>query len=91
LCVVGEVGLVRYRFATLRRDHIHGALGQGQVEIDDQNASTRARQQDRRRPSIADTIACRTATGDDGHFACKTCIILGTCLRGTHGWHSNPY
>ena len=67
------------------------ALGQSPVEIDDQNASTRTGQQDRSRPSIADAITCRTATGNDSHFACQTSVVIGTCLRGTHGWHSNPY
>ena len=85
LRAIGEIGLMRCRSAALRGDHVHGALGESQIAVDDENASAGTREQDGRGAAVADAVARRAATGDDSNLAGQAGIVLGACLRGAHG------
>ena len=62
-------------FATLGLDHFDRALGKPRIEIGHHHVGTGARQQDRRSPAIADTVARSTPTADDCDLAGQTVTL----------------
>ena len=58
--------------ATLGLDHFDRAPGKPTIEIGHHHLGTGARQQDRRSPAIADTVARSTPTADDCDLASQT-------------------
>src|SRR5439155_607904 len=68
--VVRDVGLERPRLAALALDHVHRGPGGRAVAIDDAYARALARQQHRRRASVADRLPrCLPAAHDDRRLA----------------------
>jgi hypothetical protein len=56
LPLVGQIGGMGYRGATIGRDHRDGALCEGKIAIDHEHPSAGAGQQDSRRAAVADAI-----------------------------------
>jgi len=83
LRLVGHVGDERHGDAALSCDHRDGLVGGLGHDVDDQHASSGARQEDRRGAAIADAVIGRAAAGDDRRLAGQTQIIDGG-LRIAH-------
>ena len=69
LPLVGEVRLVGSRLAALRRNHPDRALGEVERSIHNEYLGARTRQQNGRRPTVADAATRCTATRNDGDLS----------------------
>ena len=65
---------------TLRLDHAHRALGELKRPVHDEHLGARARKQNGRRTPIADAVARRAATRDDGDLSFQSKICLKTVV-----------
>ena len=75
---LGDVAGQRRRRAAFRRNHCHGTFGKPELAIGDQHFGAGARQQDRRRPAVADAVARRPAATHHRDFAGQPGVFLGS-------------
>jgi hypothetical protein len=76
--LLGDVAGQRCRRAAFRRNHCHGTFGKPELAIGDQHFGAGARQQDRRRPAVADAVARRPAATHQRDFAGQPGVFLGS-------------
>lgn len=76
LRAVGKVDLMRDCRSPFRPDHRRGPFRQRQLAIGNQHTNARARQKNSRRAAVADAVSGRAPSGNDGHPAGETGIIL---------------
>ena len=79
----GDVAGHRRGAATLGLDHFDRAPGKPRIEIGHHHLGAGARQQDRRSPAIADTVARSTPTADDRDLASQTGISSRSFMRAS--------
>src|SRR5262249_61729228 len=75
---VGDVPGMRHRGAAFSGNHRHGAFGEPQLAIGDDDPGPGARHQDRGGTPVADTVVGCSAAADDGDLTCETRVILAS-------------